>query len=67
MEIKIKKPNDIYDLVLLVIMLPLLIVGVVCFSFVVALLVVLFIPIVIIMGFISLLESLYGVLKQLWQ
>ena len=67
MEIKIKKPNDIYDLVLLVIMLPPLIVGVVCFSFVVALLVVLFIPIVIIMGFISLLESLYGVLKQLWQ
>lgn len=67
MEIKINKPNDIYDLVLLVIMLPLLIVGVVCFSFVVALLIALFIPIVIIMGFISLLESLWNVLKELWQ
>lgn len=67
MEIKIKKPNDIYDLVLLVIMLALLIVGVVCFSFVVALLIALFIPIVIIMGFISLLESLWNILKELWQ
>lgn len=67
MEIKINKPNDIYDLVLLVIMLPLLIVGVVCVSFVVVLLVALFIPIVIIMGFISLLESLWNVLKELWQ
>lgn len=67
MQIKIKKPNDIYDLVLLVVMLPLLIVGVVCFSFVVALLVVLFIPIVIITGFISLLESLWNTLKELWQ
>lgn len=67
MEIKIKKPNDIYDLALLIIMLPLLIVGVVCFSFVVALLVALFIPIVIIMGFISLLESSWNVLKELWQ
>lgn len=66
MEIKIKKPNDIYDLVLLVIMLPLLIVGVVCFSFVVVLLVALFIPIVIITGFISLLESLWNILKELW-
>lgn len=65
MKIKIKKPNDIYDLVLLVIMLPLLIVGVVCFSFVVALLIALFIPIVIITGFISLLESLWNVLKEL--
>ena len=67
MEINIKKPNDIYDLVLLVIMLPLLIVGVVCFSFVVVLLVALFIPIAIITGFISLLESLWNVLKELWQ
>ena len=67
MEIKIKKPNDIYDLVLLVIMLPLLIVGVVCFSFVVALLVVLFIPIAIIAGFSSLLESLCNILMELWQ
>jgi hypothetical protein len=67
MEIKIKKPNDIYDLALVAIMLPLLIVGVVCFSFVVALLIALFIPIVIIMGFISLLESLWNVLKELWQ
>lgn len=67
MEIKIKKPNDIYDLALVVIMLPLLIVGVVCFSFVVILLVALFIPIVIIMGFISLLESLWNILKELWQ
>lgn len=67
MEIKIKKPNDIYDLALLVIMLPILIVGVVCFSFVVALLVALFIPIVIITGFIGLLESLWNVLKELWQ
>ena len=67
MEIKIKKPNDIYDLALIAIMLPLLIVGVVCFFFIVALLIALFIPIVIIIGFISLLESLYGVLKQLWQ
>lgn len=67
MEIKIKKPNDIYDLVLLVIMLPLLIVGVVCFSFVVVLLVALFIPIVIITGFVSLLESLWNILKELWQ
>ena len=67
MEIKIKKPNDIYDLVLLVVMLPLLIVGVVCFSFIVALIVALFIPILIIMGFISLLESLWNILKELWQ
>lgn len=67
MEIKIKKPNDIYDLALVAIMLPLLIVGVVCFSLVVVLLVALFIPIVIIMGFISLLESLWNVLKELWQ
>ena len=67
MEIKIKKPNDIYDLALVAIMLPLLIIGVVCFSFVVILLVALFIPIVIIMGFISLLESLWNVLKELWQ
>lgn len=67
MEIKIKKPNDIYDLALVAIMLPLLIVGVVCFSFVVVLLVALFIPIVIFMGFISLLESLWNVLKELWQ
>lgn len=66
MEIKIKKPNDIYDLVLLVIMLPLLIVGVICFSFIMTLLIALFIPIVIIAGFISLLESLWNVLKQLW-
>lgn len=66
MEIKIKKPNDIYDLALLIIMLPLLIVGVVCFSFIVALLITLFIPIVIIMGVISLLESLWNVLKELW-
>lgn len=67
MEIKIKKPNDIYDLALLVIMLPLLIVGVICFSFVVALLIALFIPILIFMGFISLLESLWSVLNQIWQ
>ncbi len=67
MVIKIKKPNNIYDLALLVIMLPLLIVGVICFSFVVALLIALFIPIVIIAGFISLLESLWNVLKELWQ
>ena len=67
MKIKIKKPNDIYDLALLIIMLPLLIVGVVCFSFVVVLLVALFIPIVIITGFISLLESLWNILKELWQ
>lgn len=67
MKIKIKKPNDIYDLVLLVIMLPLLIVGVVCFSSIMALLIALFIPILIIMGFISLLESLRNVLKELWQ
>lgn len=67
MEIKIKKPNDIYDLALLAIMLPLLIVGVICVSSVVALLIALFIPIVIIMGFISLLESLWNVLKELWQ
>lgn len=67
MEIKIKKPNDIYDLALVAIMLPLLIVGVVCFSFVVVLLVALFIPIVIITGFISLLESLWNILKELWQ
>lgn len=67
MEIKINKPNDIYDLALLVIMLPILIVGVVCFSFVVALLAALFIPIVIITGFISLLESLWNILKELWQ
>lgn len=67
MEIKIKKPNDIYDLALVAIMLPLLIVGVVCFSFVVVLLLALFIPIVIIMGFISLLESLWNILKKLWQ
>lgn len=67
MEIKINKPNDIYDLVLVAIMLPLLIVGVVCVSFVVVLLVALFIPIVIIMGFISLLESLWNILKELWQ
>lgn len=66
MRIKINKPNDIYDLALLVIMLPLLIVGVVCVSFVVVLLIALFIPIVIIMGFISLLESLWDVLKELW-
>ena len=62
METKIKKPNDIYDLALVAIMLPLLIVGVVCFSFVVVLLVALFIPIVIFMGFISLLDSLWIVL-----
>lgn len=67
MEIKIKKPNDIYDLALVAIMLPLWIVGVICFSSVVALLIALFIPIVIIMGFISLLESLWNVLKELWQ
>lgn len=67
MEIKINKPNDIYDLALVTIMLPLLIVGVVCFSFVVALLVALFIPIVIITGFISLLESLWNIMKELWQ
>lgn len=67
MEIKIKKPNDIYDLALLAVMLPLLIVGVICVSSVVALLIALFIPIVIIMGFISLLESLWNVLKELWQ
>ena len=67
MEIKIKKPNDIYDLALVAIMLPLLIVGMVCFSFVVALLIALFIPIAIIMGFISLLESLWNILKELWQ
>ena len=66
MRIKINKPNDIYDLVLLVIMLPLLIVGVVCFSSVVVLLVALFIPIVIVAGIISLLESLWDVLKELW-
>lgn len=67
MKIKINKPNDIYDLALVTIMLPLLIVGVVCVSFVEVLLVALFIPIVIIMGFISLLESLWNVLKELWQ
>ena len=67
MEIKIKKPNDIYDLVSLVIVLPFLIVGVICFSSVVALLIAVFIPIVIITGFISLLESLWDVLKELWQ
>lgn len=67
MRIKINKPNDIYDLALVAIMLPLLIVGVVCFSFVVVLLVALFIPIAIITGFISLLESLWNILKELWQ
>lgn len=67
MEIKIKKPNDIYDLASLVIVLPFLIVGVVSFSFVVVLLVALFIPIVIITGIISLLESLWNILKELWQ
>lgn len=67
MEIKIKKPNDIYDLVLLVIMLPFLIVGVLCFSFIVALLIALFIPIMIVAGIISLIESSRDVLRQLWQ